>query len=202
MPPVNNQYDFIMSSDKKAKKPGLSLPSNNTTGKKIFIMMGLFGALIIFFIVLSFIAGKGGEDKTMFLNLLRQQTELSRIAGLGAGEASANQGLQNTASNTQVVVTSDKQLLNAALIAKKITIKPKEIAKSTNPATDARLASAKAAANFDTMYISILDEQLVDYQNNLQQAYDASKSKSIKDTLSLAYQHTQELKKQVDAIQR
>ncbi len=202
MPPkANNQYDFIMNEQKRAKRPGITLPDNGTPGGKILLLVGLFGVIILFFFLVSFIVGRSGEDKTVFLTLLQQQTELNRVAGLGAVEASSNQSIQNASTNIQVVVTSDQQQLTSALTAKKITFKPKALAKSTNPATDQRLADAKAAANFDSVYMSILNEQLVDYQGTLQQTYNTTKSKSVKETLSKSYEHTKELKKQLDATQ-
>jgi hypothetical protein len=202
MPPkATNQYDFIMNEQKKSKGSRLSLSGNSNSTQKLLMMVGLLGVIIMFFFVLSFISGRSGEDKVQLKTLLQQQVELNRVAGLGSNEVSTSQALRNTSVNVLTVTTSDNQALIAALAAKKITFKPKDLAASTVPATDKRLADAKAAANFSSMYISILNEQLVNYQSSLQQTYDKTKSKSVKESLSKSYAHAQELKKQVDAIQ-
>ncbi len=197
MPPTaHNKYDFIMADQKKSKKPSFSLPSDGSKKQKIIMFLGLIGILLMFFIVIFAIASRGGEDKTMYLNLLRQQTELARVAGIGASEPSADQSLQNTSANVQLVVSSDIQQLQQTLAAKKVSFKPKDIAKVSSAAeTDASLAQAKAAANFTSIYVSILDTQLTDYEDSLQQAYNKTGSKSIKATLAKNHEHAQELKK-------
>lgn len=203
MPPTaHNKYDFIMADQKKSKKPNFSLPNDGSAKQKMIVFFGLIGVLLIFFLVIFMVASRGGENKTMFLSLLRQQTELARVAGLGASEPSVDQSLQNVSANVQLVVASDSQQLQQTLAAKKITFKPKDIAKSVNAATDTSLTEAKAAANFTSIYISILDAQLTDYEDSLQDAYNKTGSKSIKETLTKNYDHAQELKKQLSASQQ
>lgn len=202
MPPTaHNKYDFIMADQKKSKKPNLSLPNDGSKKQKIIVFFGLIGILLVFFIILFAVASRGGENKTMFLGLLRQQAELARVAGLGASEPSVDQSLQNISANVQLVVASDSQQLQQTLAAKKITFKPKDIAKSVNAETDTSLAEAKAAANFTSIYVSILNTQLTDYEDSLQDAYNKTGSKSIKETLTNNYDHAQELKKQLAASQ-
>lgn len=201
MPPkASNQYDFIMKEQRAPKKPLLSLPDGDTPTKKIAMIVGVVVVILFFFFLMSFIISRGGEDKAQIRTLLQQQTELSRIAGLGVSETSASESIKNTSVNVLTVTTSDNVALTNVLATKKITFKPKDLAKATSTETDQRLADAKAAANFNTMYMSILNDEVTNYQNVLQQTYNATKSKSVKESIQKSYTHAEELKKQIDTI--
>lgn len=201
MPPGNppsNQYDFIMSGNRqKAKKP--TLPSDGSQGQRLAVAVGIIVILLIFFVVLMNVVGRGGEDKTAYITIIQKQTELARVAAMGASEPSANQQLKNTASNVQTTLLSNKQTLNVRLQTKGIKLKQKDLAGVANKATDKRLADAKAAANFDSALITVLNEQLTDYRSSLEQAFDHTKSKTLKETLDQIYGTTDLLQKQLGA---
>lgn len=203
MPPGNppsNQYDFIMSNNRqKAKKP--VLPADGSQGQRLAVAAGIIVILLIFFVLLMNIVGRGGEDKASYITIIQRQTELARVAGVGAMEPSANQQLKNTASNVQATLLSNKQTLNVRLQTKGIKLKQKELAGVANKATDKRLADAKAAANFDSTLITTLNEQLTDYRSSLEQAFDHTKSKTLKDALGQMYRTTDLLQKQLSATE-
>lgn len=189
-----------MSNNKqKPKKAGLPLPASGTPTRKLAVIAGIVFILLIFFIVLMNILGRSGEDKAVFVNIVHKQTELMRVADMGVTDASVGQSIKNTSINLETVTSSDKQTLVAALANKKITLKGKDLSGMPDQGVDTRLADAKAAANFSSTLLTILQEQLTDYRSTLEQAYDQTKSKTLKDSLSQIYGNTDQLKKQLDA---
>lgn len=200
MPPGNqNQYEFIMSSGQKSKKPGLTLPSGNSQNQRIAIFAGLILIVIIFLFLMMSLMKSGGEDKAQYKAVVQTQNELIRVAGLASVEPSTGQAIKNTAANLQTVVTSDRQALIGTLQQKGITLKEKDLIGIPDPNTDQRLTSARAAANYNDTVLAVLNEQLVSYQAKLKQTYDKTKSQTIKDNINQAYQHTGLLQKQLSA---
>lgn len=203
MPPNNNQYDFIMKEQSNKKGPSLPTFSGNATKQKLFIAGGLLGILMLFIFVMLFISGAGKEDKTSYLQLLRQQTELVRVVGLSnsIGGGKVEQSTRNTAATIETVMISDKKVLTNVLTEKNTTFKAKDIAQSVNKETDNRLTQAKAAANFNSVYIETLKEHLIEYQNTLQNTQNIARSQSVKDTLATSATHAEDLREQLEAIQ-
>lgn len=203
MPPkAHNQYDFIMQEEKKKKGPSLPSFNGDATKQKLFIAGGLLGVLILFMLLMVFISGMGKEDKNVYLKLLRQQTEILRVISLsGTTGGQVSQDTRNADATIAAVITSDKKILTTVLAEKNTTFKAKDIAQSANPETDARLAQAKSAANFNSVYIDVLKEQLVEYQNTVQGTQEIARSKSVKDTLANSAAHAENLREQLEAIQ-
>ncbi len=200
MPPGNQQqqYDFIMSGGQKVKKPGFSLPTGNSQGQRIAIFAGILVVLLLFFFFIVSIASGGGESKTNYINLVQQQSELIRVAGLGSVDTSTSQNVKNAAASTQTALSSDKQILVAAMQEKGIKLKEQQLAGTPNTTTDNQLAAAKAAANYDSTILKILTQQLTAYRAQLQTTYDQTKSKSLKTSLSQIYEHSNLLQKQLE----
>jgi len=202
MPPQNHphgQYDFIMGAGQTTKKPHVTLPEPNSQGQRIMIFAGIIVIVFIFFFALMAIIGRGGEDKALYVKISQEQAEIVRIASLASNEASAGQSVKNVAINTQSTLSSDQQALVATLSKKGVKLKGKDLKSVPNKSTDKRLADATAAANFDSTMLSVLDEQLTDYRTTIEQTYDKTRSKSIKETLTQAYNHSEFLQKQLAA---
>lgn len=195
----SNQYDFIMSKE-KAVKPKVTLPAGSQN-QRIIVFAGIIVLVLIFVVFITKLAGRGGEDKAQFVGLIQQQSELVRVATLGTGEQSANADLRNTATNISLAVSSDKQQLIAVLAKKNIKLKGKEINGVANQKTTTLLTNARAAANFDSTLITTLSDEMDDYQGGLEKMYNQTKSRSIKASISQAYQNTQVLQKQLEATQ-
>lgn len=198
MPPTN-QFDFINSTGQKPKKPGVSLPAGNSQTQRIVIFSGIIAIVLIFVIFIFVLANRGGEDKSQFVNIVQQQSELTRVATLGSTEPSANPDVKVTAMNINLTVSSDKQALVAALAKKGMKLKGKQLNGVPNQATTKLLTDAKAAANFDSTLITTLSDQMDSYRSSLEAAYNKTTSRSLKDSLSKAYEHTDLLQKQLAA---
>jgi len=202
MPPAKqptNQFDFINNAGQKPKKPMVSLPAGNSQTQRILIFSGIIAVVLIFIIFIFILANRGGENKEQFVDIVQKQSELTRIATLGGTEPSANPDVKITATNISMAVSSDKQSLVAALAKKGMKLKGKQLNGVPNQATTKLLTDAKAAANFDSTLITTLSDQMDDYRNSLEAAYNQTKSRSLKDNLSKAYQHTDLLQRQLAA---
>lgn len=187
-----------MSKQKQPEKSSVSLPQGNQT-QRIIVFAGIIAVVIIFVAFILMIAGRGGEDKAQYTGLVQQQSELVRIAAIGASDPSVNADLKATATNLNIVVSSDKQQIAAALTKKNIKLKGKELNGVPNPETTQLLNQARAAANFDSTLITTLSEQLDDYRATLEKTYNQTRSRTIKTSLSNAYKHTNLLQKQLEA---
>jgi len=202
MPPSKqptNQFDFINSAGQKPKKSKVSLPAGNSQTQRMLIFGGIIAVVLIFVIFIFMLANRGGEDKDQFIHVVQQQSELTRVALLGGTEPSANPDVKITAMNISLTVSSDKQALATALAKKGIKLKGKKLNGVPNQATTKLLTDAKAAANFDSTLITVLSDQIDDYRGSLETAYNQTKSRSLKNSLSKAYEHTDLLQKQLAA---
>lgn len=202
MPPNNNQYDFIMQEENKKKGPSLPSFGGDATKQKLFFAGGILLILFLFLFVMVFIRSQGKEDKVAYLQVLRQQTELVRVVNLSTtiGGNTVGQTTRNTAASIETVVISDKRILTDVLAERNTTFKAKDINNAANSETDSRLSQAKAAANFESVYIDTLKEHLVEYQNNLQNTQEIARSQTVKDTLANSAAHAQTLREQLDII--
>jgi hypothetical protein len=195
----HGQYDFIMGAGQQAKKPRVALPEPNSQGQRIAIFAGIIILVFIFIFFLMWLMGRGGEDKALYTKISQEQAEIVRIATLATSEASAGQSVKNVAVNTQSTLSSDQKALVATIAKKGIKLKGKDLKSVPNKSINTRLTEATAAANFDSTMLAILDEQLTGYRSTLEQTYDKTNSKSIKETLTKAYDHTELLQKQLAA---
>lgn len=197
MPPQQpgNQpnLDFIMNSNAPSAKKSL-LPAGNSTKQRIAIVAIIGGILIGFLIVMMLILGSGGDNKQSMLKIAQAQVELARVATLA--NDSTDQSVRNFAVNTKLTIASDTQALLGTLGENGIGFKDKDLVLGQNPETDQALATAKAAANFDTVLRTTLIEQLIAYQASLKETYDASSNTAIKEKLSQIYANVEPLLKQ------
>lgn len=202
MPPNNNQYDFIMQEEKKKKGPSMPSFGGDATKQKLFFAGGILLILFLFLFVMLFIRNQGKEDKVAYLQVLRQQTELVRVVNLSnsIGGGKVGQNTRNIAASIETIAISDKRILTDALAERKTVFKAKDINQSANSETDGRLSQAKAAANFESVYIDTLKEHLVEYQNNLQNTQEIARSQTVKDTLGDSAAHAQTLREQLNVI--
>lgn len=202
MPPNNNQYDFIMQEKQKEKRSITPNFNGDPVKQKLFIASGILLLLFGFLAVILLIRSQGNDDKVAYLQVLRQQTEIVRVVNLSnsIGGGQIDQKTRNIAASIETVTLSDKRILTRVLAEKNTTFKAKDINKATPTDVDAQLTQAKAAANFESVYIDTLKDQLTDYQNNLQNTQGLARSKEVKQTLETSANHAQTLRQQLDII--
>lgn len=195
MPPYEKpktSYDFIT-------KPPTAQKSTPSLKQKLpLIAGGGVALLILLFIVLNLFGG-GPSNKDMLLKITQQQTEITRVAGLGTKDAS--QTTKNVAYNVNFSLSSDKAKLRQALAQNGLTFKDKEILVGANPKTDELLKTARTASNFDETFLKTLDTSLADYQATLQDVHKTSKNETIKKSLADAHKHSELLRTQIKSAQ-
>lgn len=202
MPPqqTNSNYDFIMQSEQKPAKK-LPLPGgNNSMVQRIIIVAGGGILLIILAIVFSAILSSGGDNKDLFVKVAQQQAEITRVADLGLASQNTEQTTKNVTINIKLSVSSDQTQFMRILDENGQKLNPKVVAQGTNPETDTRLETASAAGSYNSMLATVLNEELIDYQSTLQEAYDATQTEAIKTQLGNSINSTASLVKQVQAV--
>jgi hypothetical protein len=192
---AQNNYDFILNAGQKPKKS--LLPSGNSTLQRIAVIGGLAAVALIMIIVLVSLMHSSGEDKTVFLKTLRDQSEINRIATVGVTKATGP-AAKNIAVSAAATTQSDQKILTDTLQKHGIKYKANQL-QSKNAETDSRLETALAAATYDQTLLEILDEQLTAYQTDLQQAHDKTKSQSIQSALNFSYNNAKLLREQIEA---
>ncbi len=206
VPPVNNNmgasghnpYEFIVSPNSGSSK--LSNPlAGGSFGKQIGIFAGAALVIIIgLWIAFSALSPKGNTAD--LLAITERQQEIIRI-GTAATAAAGATDVRNFVSNTNVSVTSDQQQLIAYLAKHGTKVGGKQLALDKNVQTDALLANAQAAGNYDGAVTQTLGSQLTTYEQLLKSAYNQTTSKSGKQLLQQIFTHTEALANQAKTIQ-
>lgn len=183
-PNGNNPYEFITAGGPVGKNTVLG--GGGQKKRIIIVSIAAVLLLIVSLIVFSILSSGGGNVKADYQKLVQQQAELIRISEIGVSKARQTE-TKNLAITTQLTLSSDQaELLKIAKKAKaKTDAKSLVLGKDTK--TDALLTTADQTNQFDQTFIKTLLAQLKDYQDNLKKVYDASSSKSTKDTLSKDY---------------
>ncbi len=185
-PAGHNPYEFITNPAKPAKRS--LLPAG---GKKQRLIIVAVAAVIFITIILVFVSllSSSGSIKPDYQSLVQQQTELIRISEIGRTKA-AGADARNLAVNTSYTISTQQN--NLEPIAKKAGAKTdkKTLGLGKNPKTDSALDDAAQANNFDSVFITTMQDSLKKYQQTLKKIYDHTNSKSSKEKLSNAYNDT------------
>lgn len=191
-----------MQEQKKEKRPITPDFNGDPTKQKLFFAGGILLLLFGFLAVIMFIRGQGNDDKAAYLQILQQQAEIVRVVNLSnsIGGGQVDQKTRNIAASIETVTLSDQRVLTRVLAEKNTTYKNKDINKTKASEIDAQLTQAKSAANFESVYIDTLKEQLSNYQNNLQNTQEIARSKEVKQTLENSANHAQTLGEQLTVI--
>lgn len=199
MPPQqsSNDYNFIMQHSESAQKRSL-LPGGG--GQRIaIIIIGAVVVLGILTIVLSSFFGGGGVSKDTFLKISQQQTELARVAEIGSKDKAASQATKNVSTNVMLATTSQQKQLAKDLAKYDISFDEKELLAGKQASVDKELDAARSAANFDSVIVSALKEDVAAYRANLALAYKETGPESIKARLQKQYKSAELLEKQLEA---
>lgn len=187
-----DQYGFIMNPQKPAPKRRNLLPDGgiSSLSKKQLIMFGAGGFIllaVLFTIALS-VLNSGPSNKDHLLTVVAQQNELIRVSEIAVKEARGTQA-RNLAQTTRLSLRSDQASLTAALKAQKVKIGGKELGSAKDPKTDQLLEEATQNNRFDEVYLEFIQKALVDYQKNLNTAYQSSVNVRLKETMKIQYEN-------------
>lgn len=186
--PGNNPYDFIMGSPAGPPQKGVKGLDGNKRGRIILVAIVTVVVLIIGIVIMGIIKGSGDKTVPGLISIAQQQTEIARIAAIGAQKARSTD-TKNFAMTTQVSLESD-QLTTVALIkANKGKADTVILAGGKNTKTDALLTQAEQANKFDEVFKQKIQADLVAYQKLVKTTYDTAEGKKTKQALSVVYKH-------------
>lgn len=182
-----NPYDFLQPAQQKPKKS--ILPAGNSVLQRLAIVLGIILFLVIGFIVVKNILGSAGkENTTNLVTVVKQQTELIRVADLGASKAKLNI-TKNLAVTVKASLNSDKPALVKAITDSGTKVDKKSLGSTKDKKTDEQLDKAEQDNRFDEVFTQVMTTKLGEYQKSLKIAYESASGKKLKDSLNVDYQH-------------
>lgn len=177
-----NQYDFIINPQRPKK-------SFFTQKQRLllFIAGGILLAVLAAMLIGSIIGG-GGDIKTSYAKLQRQQAEIVRITTQGESK------LRDFDTNKFILVTkltiqSDQQTYSAYLKKKKIAISKKEITptveeKNLSKKIDNQLSAAENSGKYDSVISEAIKQKLAEYQTTLKEIFNQTKNTQTRQLLN------------------
>ncbi len=183
----SQQYDFIMNNP----QPKKSLFGGGSNSKTRILILAIVGLMVVtfFIIIVSSLLGGGGSSKDQLMSIATQQTEIMRVAAIGTDKATGVNA-KTLAVSTNLALSTDK-----AAVVKRISGKTseKDLALGRDSETDTKLTTAEQNGTFDTIFTTIMRELLVDYQSDLESAYNATSAEATKQVLAQAYENARAL---------
>lgn len=177
----SNPYEFITSPNKPVKK---SLFGGGTSGKLFPILILVVIVVVVLAIGASLLGG--GSSKDDYTKLLQQQAEILRISDLGLKDARGS-GAKNFTITTKETIYSQQGTLTKLAASAKVKLKPKVLAAGKNANTDKKLTDAQQTNKYDEVLVTILKDNLKQYQQTLKKIYDSTSKKATKTTLDESY---------------
>ena len=176
-------YGFIFNPDKPQKRS--LLPGG---GKKRRILIAAAGGLvllIVFYMIFSLVFS-GDGNKELTLKMAQEHTELVRITEIGE-EKARGQSAKNLATTTRLTLMSNQQAI-IDIANKQQKVDKKLLAAGQDKDTDSKLEQAEQRSQFDEVFTQQLSEKLEAYREDLNTAFDQSKSSKNKQLYSELYQ--------------
>lgn len=191
-PNIKGEYEFIIG---EATKGPLEPQAPNTPNKsKIkLLIFGAIGVVLVLITILLVSLFTGGSDKAALslIAVARQQTEVIRVAEVGAKKSRDAQN-KAFAVTVQSAVKSDNGSLLSYLKANGLPSDSKSIGSSLSAGTtDQTLTQAEQANQFDAVFVDVLTEEISKYQATLQTAYESSESAAAKTLINQFFQNTE-----------
>ena len=161
------QFDFIMNPEQQHRSSG----GGSSFAVKLLVIVGaLFVVMILAVVVMNLLGGGGGTNKTALLSVAQDQTEIIRLADSGL-ESSVGQANKNFAVNLKLATSTQKTDLLTYMDSKGIKPKDKDLGLKQSASNDTVLANAKSSSTFDSAFKSVMRENLLTYQKDLNAAY-------------------------------
>ncbi|MGH7249566.1 MAG: hypothetical protein ACREGC_01190 [Minisyncoccia bacterium] len=170
----HDPYEFIMSTPHKPKR-GFGGSFGNMKQRVFIAAIGFGGLLIVAVIFISILGGGGATNVTELTKLAQEQTEISRVAGLGINKAGSSTA-KNLAMTTQLSMQSAQADTVAYLQKVHHKLSGKQLSLLQDSNTDKQLDAASASGTYDSTLTQVLQTELKNYQTALQSAYKNTSS--------------------------
>ncbi len=176
--PMQNQYDYILNSQTPTKKP-MAFGTGGGQKQRILVSV-IFIVVVLIVVMIGFAVFQSAtkKDYSGYKTALEQQTEIIRIADLGATKA-RTASVKNYASSVKSITSSEKADTASFLKSASVKVDEKVLAQKKDESNDKLLATAEQANQYDEKLISILNGLVVAYQKNIK-SLPAATTKSEK----------------------
>lgn len=174
----DNDYDFITNPATNTPKSPFNINTSSTNSKIIVVLVGVIALIVIALIFSSLLSSGSKEQQATLTKIAQQQTEMIRVGKIGETKA-RDPSTKNLATTTVASIQSDQ-----ATLLTHIKLNEKQLGLQKNAKTDQLLTSAEQSNNFDAVFTENIHSQLSTYQKTLQQAFDQTSSKKLKDALT------------------
>lgn len=184
-----NQYDFIINEEKKYKAPSKKGKNNGSSLGRIGIVIGgLFGLIVIGMLLVMVFTSNSDSTGEKLIGISAKQTEIVRIASLGATSARTTTG-KNYATTVRATIQADLTTTQALITKSGVKVDPALISAAKNTKTDQLLNAASQNNKFDEVFIAQMNTLLTSYQTDLQKLYKETSNKTTKATLQTLYKN-------------
>jgi|GEM_PF-4903014 len=179
----NSSYEFILKTEEPPQK---SLIERLDT-KKLFIFGAIFTLLLVTFALFmsSMQAKAAAEQVDRLTKIAQMQTEIVRVAGIGAEQATEAKN-QDRAKSIRDSVGESLQSTRELLQSRGALPDDETLAKLQNSGSDDSLTKATEFGTFDKTFEKLIDGQITEYQQALLSA-DKAGNASEKQALEDAY---------------
>lgn len=176
-------YNFIMNPASPSKK---RLLGGGSKQRLLVIIAGGLLLLLVIFMLFSLAFGGRTDNTERLVGLVRQQTELIRIASIGEKQVSNSQ-IKNFATTARLSLTSSKNELTGLISKQGRKLEAKDLAGPDSNQTDQALTQAQQANRFDETFNQTLAAGLKAYQQEITEAFEASDAKAERAVLQSIY---------------
>ncbi len=185
-----NPYEFIVNPQ-QPKRRGLKVPGvrNPFLAKLLLVVVVVAIVVAIAGVLLSSVFSKQGINAQGLIGVAQSQQELVRVSKQGA--ANGTQSVTRIFS-TNVELSLQTEQLQLLAYLKKQGYKPstKTLSLKKSSSTDTQLTTAIQSSTFDSIYVQLMQNSLVAYNTELEQASNnatgANEKKIIAGELSAA----------------
>ncbi len=167
VPSGSNPYDFILKQDQKPKGHF----NGGSLAQRITIAVVVAAVLIIGAVIMISVLGGSSKSNTQVLvSLAQQQTEIARVAGIGADKADSATA-RNLAITTQLSMESAQQDTLALLKKGGHKVSDSTLGLLKDSQTDEQLNGADGGNTFDDTFTKLLHDKLSSYRILVQNDY-------------------------------
>ncbi|MEO8785163.1 MAG: hypothetical protein ABI221_02530 [Candidatus Saccharimonadales bacterium] len=168
-----NPYDFILSGPTKPKRS--ILPTGSSPKQRAIVAIaGAVGGLIVFFIILALISSATKGNDGNIVKLAQTQTEIVRVSTEGAQKV-RDPSVAAFVQNVNLSLTSDQQKTVSYLAKHGHKLNGKNLGLMESSKTDASLAEADQAGQYDNALLNTMEQSLKNYKTDLATDYKSAK---------------------------
>lgn len=176
------------------------LKPQNKTERIIFVSTIGLTVLIVFGVFFSMLLSSPSA-KEQYLEIAQRQQEIIRIAEEGQ-DISRNREVSSIAVTTKSTISSSQLRTIQAIEQDGEKVSKNELGGRESNQTTSRLNTARQANRFDQVFIEILIQEIIEYQQALERTYDRSNSQSARTMLQEMYENANLLLQSVNQLEQ